>query len=250
MKRTVMQVAAVFVLAVAITHGVLYLRSGRDAPKVSDIVLTAAAGADRTFILPDGTVVRLMGGSTLTYHGNFTQRNVELDGEAFFEVAHDVVRPLVVGMERMSVRALGTEFYINGRNENTTEVILLEGGVRVDVGTENCVMHPYDKLVVDRAGGHIVELTKVSLGQQMRVSGSGFNIFRMPAREVLRTTADYFGMPFEVEDDVPAGEPISLIARDDTTLEEILTSINQLSPNIVGRVENGTLIATGKTDTN
>ena len=65
-------------------------------------------------ILPDGSRVRLNGGTRIVYLTLFgDQRRVEVDGEAYFEVEHDARRPFVVVTGEVSSTVLGTPFNVH-----------------------------------------------------------------------------------------------------------------------------------------
>lgn len=85
--------------------------------------------------LPDGTRVWLNAASSIHYPTAFsgTVREVDVTGEAYFEVAHDAGRPFRVKVNnRAEVEVLGTNFNVNAYdNESTINTTLLEGSVRV-----------------------------------------------------------------------------------------------------------------------
>jgi ferric-dicitrate binding protein FerR (iron transport regulator) len=88
--------------------------------------------------LPDGTKVWLNAASSLKYPTSFanTDREVQLTGEAYFEVAKKTVKgqrlPFNVKTEKQLVEVLGTHFNINSYdNEDNTKTTLVEGSVRV-----------------------------------------------------------------------------------------------------------------------
>ncbi|WP_449436325.1 FecR family protein [Pedobacter steynii] len=97
--------------------------------------LTTAKGETFQVKLPDGTSVWLNAASTLTYPASFAslkQRNVELSGEGYFEVAKDKTKPFIVKTNKQEVQVLGTHFNINSyADEPNTKTTLLEGSVRV-----------------------------------------------------------------------------------------------------------------------
>lgn len=91
--------------------------------------------------LDDGTVVHLNYNSRLIYPEKFGRgnRNVILDGEAYFMVAKDKSRPFIVHTMQGDVRVYGTEFYVNTREENNAmKVALVKGsiGIRPAFGRE------------------------------------------------------------------------------------------------------------------
>jgi transmembrane sensor len=97
-------------------------------------VIQAAAGEKVRLTLPDGTIVHLNSGSTLTVPEKFTDtaRIVRLAGEAYLEVAKDASRPFSVLTSRTTVRVLGTVFNVKAYPEEArTTVTVEEGKVRV-----------------------------------------------------------------------------------------------------------------------
>lgn len=103
--------------------------------------------------LSDGTVVWLNAESTLSYIKPFRKdmREVELDGEAYFEVARDVNRPFVVHIQETQVRVLGTSFNISSFSNDDKRVIALsEGKIQIIHGEVSQVLNP----------GWIVEIDK------------------------------------------------------------------------------------------
>ncbi|MEK6481304.1 FecR domain-containing protein [Catalinimonas sp. 4WD22] len=90
--------------------------------------------------LPDGSEVLLNNNSVLSYDPNWREggaREVNLEGEAFFSVIHtlDHQKFRVMTSEEVNVEVLGTRFNVNNRR-NTTEVVLNEGKVKVNIQAE------------------------------------------------------------------------------------------------------------------
>ncbi|WPO80290.1 FecR family protein [Flavobacterium sp. KACC 22761] len=83
--------------------------------------------------LSDGTFVHLNSGTTLKYPIKFIageNRQVFLDGEAFFDVAKDKKHPFIVNADNLNVRVLGTHFNVSNYPEDAlTDVVLVEGSV-------------------------------------------------------------------------------------------------------------------------
>lgn len=99
-------------------------------------------GMRSTVILPDGTKAILNAGTTLSYPSAFVsdQREVKVDGEAFFEVSHDKDHPFIVSAENIKVKVLGTKFNVKAYDEdNNIEVTLTEGMVGVGLDTHHLV---------------------------------------------------------------------------------------------------------------
>lgn len=76
------------------------------------LVATANKGIVEEVTLPDGTKVWLNNSATLRYPRKFsdTERNVYLEGEAYFKVTRNAQQPFIVESDAMRVRVLGTVF--------------------------------------------------------------------------------------------------------------------------------------------
>lgn len=104
-------------------------------------VLETPRGGQYQLILPDGTKVWLNAASTLKFPASFAQlenRMVELQGEAYFEVAKDKFKPFIVNASATAdleerVEVLGTHFNISSyTDELNLKTTLLEGSVRIE----------------------------------------------------------------------------------------------------------------------
>ena len=98
--------------------------------------------------LSDGTLVHLNAGSTLKYPVKFLprmERQVFLNGEAFFEVAKDTKNLFVVHTSEVNIQVYGTKFNVNAYKEDQEiNTVLVEGSVGIysqnEKGSENIVM--------------------------------------------------------------------------------------------------------------
>ena len=94
-------------------------------------VLDTAIGEQRRITLADGSQLDLAPGSRVTTHFTLTKRNVRLErGQAFFQVAHNVIRPFIVNANNLTVTAVGTEFDVRV-SPDATAVTVMEGRVKV-----------------------------------------------------------------------------------------------------------------------
>ncbi|MGN6417037.1 MAG: FecR family protein [Pseudobacter sp.] len=97
--------------------------------------MSTPKGRQFQVVLPDGTKVWLNAASSIRYPVAFApnERKVYVEGEAYFEVAKDMHRPFLVGVNNTAdVEVLGTEFNVNAYdNEKMVRTTLVNGGVRV-----------------------------------------------------------------------------------------------------------------------
>jgi transmembrane sensor len=106
-------------------------------PKVSVERLTrviADYGQISKVMLPDSSVVWLNSGSTITYGNSFADKNrdLQLTGEAYFEVAKNKKLPLIVHCNSLQIKVTGTKFDVNSYpGQDRINVILEEGTVQL-----------------------------------------------------------------------------------------------------------------------
>jgi transmembrane sensor len=116
-KRTVIrkisvyaaQAAAVFLIALV---SYLFIFTSQQ-PEFK--TLTAETRLEEPLKLSDGTLVYLNQGSTFNFPEDFrgSSRIVSLEGEAYFEVAHDESKPFIVTTGNLGIKVLGTSFNVN-----------------------------------------------------------------------------------------------------------------------------------------
>jgi transmembrane sensor len=91
-------------------------------------------GSKSKIILPDGSLVWLNADSKISYSGDFQgeTREMQLTGEAYFDVKKDNARPFIIHTNAIDVRVLGTAFNVRSYpSEKTTETSLIRGSVEV-----------------------------------------------------------------------------------------------------------------------
>lgn len=89
-------------------------------------------GVKRTITLADGSTVYLNGGSTLHIHKQFSlHRVLKLEGEAFFNVQPDSLRPFVVHSSGMETQVLGTSFSVRAFEGESQRIAVKTGRVAI-----------------------------------------------------------------------------------------------------------------------
>jgi hypothetical protein len=104
-------------------------------------------------VLSDGSKVWLDVASSITYPVSFTgkERRVSITGEAYFEVAHDAMKPFYVNHRDMNIRVLGTHFNVNAFEDEGADikVTLLEGKVNVNNQASKETLKPGQQAIVN-----------------------------------------------------------------------------------------------------
>ncbi|HOZ85602.1 MAG TPA: DUF4974 domain-containing protein [Niabella sp.] len=109
-------------------------------------------GERKNIRLKDGSTIVLNAASTINVFENFGSKNREvfLEGEAYFEVAHNKDLPFIVHTNSMDVKALGTSFNVKAYpDEKRTETSLIKGSVSVTLKENNnqsLILKPNQKI--------------------------------------------------------------------------------------------------------
>lgn len=155
-KRTLtlsMRYAAVFAVLIAVTYFATKKYVAHEWGKKYTVV-TAPKGQRVKVDLPDGTVAWLSPCSRLRFAASFNEkdRQVELEGATFFDVAKNPDKPFVVSAKQYRVRVLGTKFNISAYASSPEfETDLVEGAVHIYDVTDarnELFLQPKEKAVV------------------------------------------------------------------------------------------------------
>lgn len=183
----------------------------------------------RDITLPDGTHLTLNACSRVRYPEQFLSdaRELELEGEGFFDVAHDEKHPFRVKTGRMDVRVLGTRF--NVKSYITDEVVSVEveeGKVQVVLPEASMLLRADDQMVFNTSSG---TFQKQHTEREVAVWRKGALRFdNMPVRDVAKMLERMYDCHIHFE---PGQEFENLISgeHDNISLESVLQSIEYAS---------------------
>ncbi len=144
-----LKIAAVFIIAIILSHYLLPKHQTESPVAIQTLHVPAGQRAEIT--LEDGTKVWLNAKTTLKFPNKFSTqtREVKLDGEGYFEVAHNKSRPFIVSTDKYNVKVLGTKFNLMAYSDKGNfETSLLEGSVEIlKPGIDKGVLiHPNEKI--------------------------------------------------------------------------------------------------------
>lgn len=129
--------------------------------------ISTKAGSNSKIVLPDGSTIWLNAGSKLEYDKNFdkgSNREVYLDGEAYFDVAKNPSRPFIIHTQKIDIRVLGTVFNVKSYSaDQSTETSLIHGSIEVTMPgrpNEKIIMKPAEKLVVMNNAAQLLTVSK------------------------------------------------------------------------------------------
>ena len=141
-----MQAAAILVVTIGTGAGIYMWHGTRNNIPV---ILHPFSGSQvRTCTLPDGSVVQLDPNSNLSYPSQFisNQRNIRLEGGAFFTVAPDPRKPFLVAVNGITVTVLGTSFRITSAS-GRTEIVVKTGSIEVAGKRRSWKLYAREKLI-------------------------------------------------------------------------------------------------------
>ena len=168
------QKVAAFLLLPIIGVGFAFWISQYDQPPGKFTETIAPRGQKSQIVLSDGTKVWLNSDTKIKYPGNFSksQRDVYLDGEAFFEVSKNPHQPFIVHTSGVDVKVLGTKFNVKAYgDEDRIETSLFEGSINLIT----------NKSILSRS-----TITEVSPGQSFAYSKTNNELAtnKFPADEI------------------------------------------------------------------
>lgn len=232
--RIVLRYAAVAVLCFGLSWYFWYYKTKEAAIVWQNIEVPAGQRVKLT--LADGSLVWLNSKSKFSFPAGFkgANRTVKLNGEGYFEVAHNARQPFVVQTSQAMVTVKGTKFnlYAYGNEENI-ETTLLEGKV---IFTENTASHkskelaPHQQLVYNTVKGEISISDNIKDQDVISwVSGTYF-FNNITIRDIIARLTHYYDVEVEVKDTSILEYTCIGKFRLDESLDDVLQVISTTRP--------------------
>lgn len=208
-------------------------------PKEENPRVYATGNGERTtFQLPDQSEVQLNANSSLRFYpGQWEkegQREVWLEGEAFFKVERKVTgEKFLVHAGEVDISVLGTQFNVRSRGEDA-KVLLTEGKIELAVADQKITMQPGDLL------SYVKSVSKVEL-EQVKAEDytawkDGISVFNNTLGEVVKELEILYGVQFVIEDEKLKERKVQLSAPNDS-LEQVLETLELLYPDEISITE-------------
>ena len=178
-----------------------------EAPKVatnSFNTLSTPTGGQYNIVLADGTKVFLNAVSSIKYPTQFNgnQRVVELEGEAYFEVAKDRSKPFIVKSGNQAIEVLGTHFNVHAYdNEAVVKTTLLEGSVAVTHKNQKAILKPGQQSNVSDNFNKIA-IREVDTEAAIAWKNGRFKFDNADLKTVMRQLERWYGIKVEYRGDV------------------------------------------------
>jgi ferric-dicitrate binding protein FerR (iron transport regulator) len=159
-------VAAGLLLLIGLSVGWLFTRSDKLIVSGEDAFtyIYSPRGQRTQVVLPDKSKVWLNSETSMRYSSSFNtvSREVEIEGEAFFEVEKNPEKPFIVNASEIKVKVYGTSFNVKAYpHDKTIETTLIEGRLSIipnkitNEGSGEVFLNPQQKITYTKADGSI-----------------------------------------------------------------------------------------------
>lgn len=145
---------------VLLNNGQLAYEKSNAGGKISYNTMSTPRGRQFKVVLPDGTKVWMNAASSIRYPTAFTgsERKVEIQGEAYLEVAQDASKPFIIAVAGgATIKVLGTSLNINAyHDEHSINTTLVTGSIQVAADDNNAVtLVPGKQARINKQSGKI-----------------------------------------------------------------------------------------------
>lgn len=200
--------------------------AGVDNTDFSSFEMHTPRGGQYRMTLPDGSKAWLNADTKLAYREDATERRIDLEGEAYFEVHRknkvgtNILKPFIVHVDKQQISVLGTHFNVKSyKGDPKSYTTLLEGSVRVDSDQQNQTLTPGEQAVLQQDG-----LTKrtVDISTVMAWKEGEFVFYAERLDEILRQVGRWYDVDFTFKSGRLQAERFEIMVPRFAQLEELL----------------------------
>ena len=202
-------------------------------PPARDYVSYSNTNNDSDIIsLPDGSTVWISAGSAVRYSetGKSGQREVVLDGEGFFDVAKDSLKPFVVKTPYLSVVAVGTRFNVRANEGENIEVMLEEGSVRLrnPQGVSLMRLLPDQTATLDVSTGDIF-IDQRYVQSEIRLKYNVIALTDATFAEIVEAIEKSYGVSIDIKDAAETDKRYNFCCLKSRGVEEAVAVLSRLT---------------------
>lgn len=218
-----------------------YEQDGRNSTSIAIQYNTVSTprGGQYQLVLADGSKVWLNAESSIRFPASFTgkERNVEITGEAYFEVAHNASKPFIVKANSVDIKVLGTSFNVNAyHDESSMKTTLLEGSVEISKGNVNSLLKPGEQADI-LANSENIRVVKNANIEEVTAWKNGFFYFNEDNIEaVMKKIARWYDVDVEMSGPVSERKFNGKLYRD-ANLSQVVQILEEggIKINIIGK---------------
>ncbi len=193
-------------------------------------IMSTPCGGEFMLQLSDGSRVWLNAASKLKFPVSFSgkKREVELIGEAYFEVQKDSLRPFVVRSGEVSLEVLGTSFSVASYHGEPFSAVLVEGSICVTASQKECILKPGEKILFENGR---LSVCSVDVDLHIAWKDKCFGFENAVLEEVVQMLERWYGVDFLIMDEQVRGLRFTGKLPKYDNLDKVL-EILQLTTNI------------------
>ena len=193
--------------------------------------ITTPRGAMYEIVLSDGTKVKLNTDSKLVFPVQFSgdERVVELNGEAYFDVAHDESHPFIVKSQQITTTVLGTKFDIKSYEDVSATVTLIEGAVKVENNSkpeDNVTLSPNQNVILTKNGQ--LSINYVEASHSIKWTEDLFYFNQTPMMMAMKDMGRWYNVNIEITDEMLKFYPVSFEISRKCGIAEFIDKLNDL----------------------
>lgn len=200
-----------------------------DEVPISIATISTPNGGQYRISLSDGTKVMLNASSSLTYPSRFSEgkRMVELNGEAYFDVAHMQDVPFIVKSDGQHIEVLGTKFNVSAYRQEPVATTLVQGKVKVtSAKSQNVILDPGQQALMNRKNGDF-SLKKVDVNEYIAWTNGEFVFNDAPIEVVFKNLERWYDVEFEYPSQVKNERIYAEISRN-RNISDVLNKLEQV----------------------
>jgi transmembrane sensor len=235
--------AAIFFFLTTLGSLIWVFTIGLKIPEELMTRVIADNGQISKVLLPDSSLVWLNSGSTITYGNHFSEesRELQLVGEAYFEVSKNEKCPLIVNCNGLQVKVKGTKFNVSAFPGKDKISVILEKGA-VELLRENNSSFPYilkpGELAEFDISNKKMAVSKINTYKYTSWKEGIIHIYDQTLDELAERLKTRYNQEFVISDEVKHYHYTFTIKNE--PLQEIIGLIEKITP--VKAVQNGAVI--------
>ncbi len=229
---SISKIAAIILLACSLTFLFYKFKSESSLHNLKYTSVTSPFGTRKLTTLIDGTTVWLNSGSKLTFSNQFNKqlREVELDGEAFFEVTKNHEKPFIVNIGGLKTKVLGTSFDIQAyANSDDVKVALVTGKIWLTTPDQkHKILTPNQSISYNKKKHRLSELIKANTTKYAAWKDGELIFNNEPLPDVCKSLERTFNLKISIENKELSAIRINGVFMVSDTPKEILEELCKL----------------------
>jgi len=201
-----------------------YIDSSDNNSPIRYVTVQTPKGGYTNLTLGDGTKVNLNSGATLRYPFSFQkeERLIEIEGEAYLDVAHNERKPFRIKTGNQIIEVLGTELNIKANNE-WIKTTLIEGKIKLKIADQEHFLKPSMQSTIYKNGK--VLINNVNISEILAWKNNQFFFDNLTIVQSLKEIENWYDVQFILPEGMTLdGELYGLVSRD-VKLKDLLKVI-------------------------